>query len=57
MAGRDDDGAKRVWAALGLVVFLLALVAFLAGPQWLWEGFVSTPAAPDPAAPTQSGSP
>lgn len=53
MAGHDEDGAKRVWAALGLVVFLIALLAFWAGPQRLWEGFVSTPDAPEPARPTR----
>lgn len=53
MAGRDDDGAKRVWAALGLVVFLVALLAFLAGPQRLWEGFSPTPDTSDPARPAR----
>ena len=53
MAEHDNDGAKRLWAALGLVVFLLALLAFFIGPQRLWEGFFATPVAPDPATPTQ----
>lgn len=57
MGGRDDDGTKRVWAALGLVIFLLALLALFVGPPELWRGFVSTPQAPDPATPSQGRRP
>gem|GEM_PF-4946762 len=42
-----------MWAAIGLVVFLVGLLAFLAGPQRLWEGFAPTPRTPDPARPAR----
>lgn len=57
MAEPGSNGAKRVWAVLGLLVLIVAMLAFLAGPQRLWPGFASTPATPDPARPTSRSAP